>query len=105
MQRSRNGMSNCLCCRCPNCSWAEVHDLPAAEVGITELSAFCQVEDDMARQKRQLSVLKERNNRLKAENAELRDKASLLERLDMHKYSSKSACMLEFTHFKIRETY
>ena len=64
-----------------------------------------QVEDDMARQKRQLSVLKERNNRLKAENVELRDKASLLDRLDMHKYNPKSACMLEFTHFKIRETY
>ena len=64
-----------------------------------------QVEDDMARQKRQLSVLKERNARLKAENAELRDKAALLNRLDVHRYSSKSACMLEFTHFKIRETY
>ncbi|CAK0787193.1 hypothetical protein CVIRNUC_010409 [Coccomyxa viridis] len=64
-----------------------------------------QVEDDMARQKRQLSVLKERNARLKAENIELRDKAALLNRLDVHKYSSKSACMLEFTHFKIRETY
>ncbi|CAL5229415.1 g12736 [Coccomyxa viridis] len=64
-----------------------------------------QVEDDMARQKRQLSVLKERNSRLKAENVELRDKAALLDRLDMHKYNPKSACMLEFTHFKIRETY
>ena len=50
-------------------------------------------------------MLKERNARLKAENAELRDKAALLNRLDVHKYSSKSACMLEFTHFKIRETY
>ena len=66
---------------------------------------MAQVEDDMTRQKRQLSVLKERNARLKAENCELRDKAALLERLDMHKYSTKSACMLEFTHFKIRETY
>lgn len=66
---------------------------------------MAQVEDDMARQKRQLTVLKERNARLKAENCELRDKAALLERLDMHKYSTKSACMLEFTHFKIRETY
>ena len=65
-----------------------------------------QVEDDMARQKRQLAVLKERNGRLKAEAAELRDKARLLDRLDLKQHASrKSACMLEFTHLKIRETY
>ncbi len=64
-----------------------------------------QVEDDLARQKRQLSALKERNCRLKLENAELRDKAALLERLDLRQYNTKSACMLEFTHFKIKETY
>ncbi|CAL8464938.1 g4473 [Coccomyxa elongata] len=64
-----------------------------------------QVEDDLARQKRQLSALKERNCRLKLENAELRDKAALLERLDLRKYNTKSACMLEYTHFKIKETY
>lgn len=64
-----------------------------------------QVEDDLARQKRQTSALKERNCRLKLEVAELRDKAALLERLDLRKYNTKSACMLEFTHFKIKETY
>ncbi len=67
--------------------------------------ACTQVEDDLARQKRQLSALKERNCRLKLENAELRDKAALLERLDLRKYNTKSACMLEYTHFKIKETY
>ena len=65
-----------------------------------------QVEDDMARQKRQLSVLKERNARLRAENADLQGKAALLDRMDLKQYSAgKSACMLEFTHLKIRETY
>jgi hypothetical protein len=65
-----------------------------------------QVEDDMARQKRQLAVLKERCARLRLENGELREKAALLDRLDLRQYSSgKSACMLEFTHLKIRETY
>ena len=60
----------------------------------------------MARQKRALAVLKERNGRLKAEAAELRDKARLLDRLDLKQHSSrKSACMLEFTHLKIHETY
>lgn len=60
----------------------------------------------MARQKRQLAVLKERNGRLKAEVVDLRDKAKLLERVGLKQYSSsKSACMLEFTHLKISETY
>lgn len=59
----------------------------------------------MARQKRQVNALKERNSRLKKENSELKDKAALLERLDLRKYNTKSACMLEFTHFKISETY
>ena len=60
----------------------------------------------MARQKRQLSVLKERCARLRAEAGELREKAALLDRLELRQYSAgKSACMLEFTHLKIRETY
>ena len=65
-----------------------------------------QVEDDMARQKRQLAVLRERNSRLKAEVGDLKDKSKLLDRMDLKQYhSSKSACMLEFTHLKISETY
>ncbi len=63
------------------------------------------MEDDLARQKRAVGALKERNARLRKENGELLDKAALLDRIDLRQYSTKSACMLEFTHFKIRETY
>ena len=82
--------------------------LPRASISVDKGCALLmrQVEDDMARQKRQLSVLKERNTRLRAENADLKDKAALLDRMDLKQYSAgKSACMLEFTHLKIRETY
>ena len=67
--------------------------------------ACMQVEDDLGRHKRLVAYLKERNGRLSLDNLELNERIRLLERLPMFQYGRESACMLEFTTYKIRETY
>ena len=64
-----------------------------------------QVEEDLGRQKRLVAYLKENNGRLKLDNLELHERIRLLERLPLYKYGRESACMLEFTAYKLRETY
>ena len=64
-----------------------------------------QVEEELARQKLLTQQGKDRYMRLKLENLELREKLCLLERMDVFKYHAESACMLEFKHYHLKETY
>ncbi|KAK9790517.1 hypothetical protein WJX73_005962 [Symbiochloris irregularis] len=63
------------------------------------------VEEDLRSQNRLVAYLKEHSGRLRVDNLELNERIRLLERLPMFKYGRESACMLEFTAYKIRETY
>ena len=64
-----------------------------------------QVEEELARQKLINQQTKERYARLKLDNLELREKICLLERLDLFAYRHESACMVEFKHYHLKETY
>ena len=66
---------------------------------------WVQAEEDLRRQQCLVAYLKEHSGRLKLDNLELHERVRLLERLPMFKYGRESACMLEFTAYKIRETY
>ena len=64
-----------------------------------------QAEDDSARQQHLIRYFKERNQNLKDENAELKERLCLLERLDLLSYSRDSVCMREFKLHALKETY
>lgn len=64
-----------------------------------------QVEEELTRQRLVNQQAKERYARLKLENMELREKISLLERLDLFAYRGESACMVKFQQYTLKETY
>jgi hypothetical protein len=69
------------------------------------LPTLRQADDEAHRSRRLLAFVKEHNKDLRQENAELREKLCLLERLDLLKYNTQSSCMLEFRHVALKETY
>ena len=67
---------------------------------------FClQAEEDLARQRLTNQQVKEQYARLKLENTDLREKISLIERLEVLAFRRESACLVEYQQLHLKETY
>lgn len=64
-----------------------------------------QVEEELARQRATNQQLKEQCLRLKLENTTLKEKMSLINRMDVVAFRRESACLVELQQLHLKETY
>lgn len=67
--------------------------------------ALRQTEDELHSTKKQAVIFQNKSKKLKTEVSQLKEKLSLLERLDVFEGVQQSACMREFTRYRVCETY
>lgn len=66
---------------------------------------YVQAEEELARQRITSQQVKDQYARLKLENTDLREKISLIERLDLLAFRRESACLVEYQQLHLKETY
>ncbi len=69
------------------------------------MKSTLQAEEELARQRLSTQQVKDQYARLKLENTDLREKISLIERLDLLAYRRESACLVEYQQLHLKETY
>ena len=66
---------------------------------------YVQAEEELARQRITSQQVTDQYARLKLENTDLREKISLIERLDLLAFRRESACLVEYQQLHLKETY
>lgn len=67
--------------------------------------ALRETESELHSSRSQAAKLQSKSKKLKVENCQLKEKLSLLERLDPFEGVQESVCMREFTRYRVSETY